>query len=33
MIDSHTVVRNFWDIFIADALIGNTDRHNGNWGF
>lgn len=23
----------FWDMFIIDALIGNTDRHNGNWGF
>lgn len=23
----------FWDMFIADALIGNFDRHNGNWGF
>lgn len=23
----------FWDTFIADALIGNWDRHNGNWGF
>ncbi len=23
----------FWDIFIVDALIGNWDRHNGNWGF
>ena len=23
----------FWDIFIADTLIGNWDRHNGNWGF
>lgn len=22
----------FWDLFIADALIGNWDRHNGNWG-
>lgn len=22
----------FWDMFIVDALIGNTDRHNGNWG-
>ena len=20
-------------MFIVDALIGNTDRHNGNWGF
>lgn len=23
----------FWDMFIVDALIGNFDRHNGNWGF
>ena len=23
----------FWDMFIIDALIGNTDRHNANWGF
>ncbi len=23
----------FWDIFVVDALIGNWDRHNGNWGF
>ncbi len=23
----------FWDMFVVDSLIGNTDRHNGNWGF
>lgn len=23
----------FWNVFIADALLGNFDRHNGNWGF
>ena len=23
----------FWNMFIIDCLIGNTDRHNGNWGF
>ena len=23
----------FWDIFIVDALLGNFDRHGGNWGF
>ena len=23
----------FWEMFIIDGLIGNTDRHNGNWGF
>lgn len=22
----------FWDMFIADCLVGNFDRHNGNWG-
>lgn len=22
----------FWDMFIADALLGNFDQHNGNWG-
>ncbi len=23
----------FWDMFVTDALLGNFDRHNGNWGF
>lgn len=23
----------FWNMFIADALVGNFDRHNGNGGF
>ena len=23
----------FWDMFVADAFLGNFDRHNGNWGF
>ena len=23
----------FWDMFIVDSLVGNFDRHNGNWGF
>ncbi len=22
----------YYDMFILDAFIGNTDRHNGNWG-
>lgn len=22
----------FWDMFVVDALICNTDRHDGNWG-
>lgn len=23
----------FWDMFIVDALIANSDRHGSNWGF
>lgn len=33
MIDTESTKRKFWDMFVIDALIGNTDRHNGNWGF
>lgn len=32
-IDSELLKTRFWDTFIVDALIGNWDRHNGNWGF
>lgn len=32
-IDSQKLTEWFWDMFIVDALIGNWDRHNGNWGF
>ena len=32
-IDSKLLKERFWDMFIVDALIGNWDRHNGNWGF
>lgn len=32
-IDSKLLIDRFWEMFIADALIGNWDRHNGNWGF
>ena len=24
--------KHFWDMFVIDALICNTDRHEGNWG-
>ena len=24
-------IERFWDMFIVDALIGNFDRHGGNW--
>lgn len=33
LIDPIVLMRHFWDIFVIDALIGNWDRHNGNWGF
>ena len=26
------VKEHFWSMFIMDALIGNTDRNNSNWG-
>lgn len=24
--------KHFWDMFVVDSLICNTDRHEGNWG-
>jgi len=33
LMDPELVMQRFWDMFIIDALIGNWDRHNGNWGF
>lgn len=27
------LLERFWNVFIIDALLGNFDRHNGNWGF
>ncbi|MBQ7574892.1 MAG: HipA domain-containing protein [Clostridia bacterium] len=32
-VDPKVLKERFWDMFIVDALIGNWDRHNGNWGF
>ncbi len=32
-IDPQILIEWFWNMFIVDALIGNWDRHNGNWGF
>lgn len=23
----------FWEMFVMDAILGNRDRHEGNWGF
>lgn len=33
MVNSKEIREKFWDMFIVDSLIGNTDRDNGNWGF
>ena len=33
LIDPFELSKMFWDMFVIDALIGNWDRHNGNWGF
>ena len=33
LINSLEVKSKFWDMFLIDSIIGNTDRHNGNWGF
>lgn len=33
VVDQVELKNRFWDMFIVDALIGNMDRHNGNWGF
>lgn len=33
IINTEDTKNSFWDMFIIDALIGNTDRHNGNFGF
>ena len=33
-LNTYNIDKNFfWDMFIVDCLIGNTDRHNGNFGF
>ena len=32
LIDKIGIINGFWDMFVIDALIGNSDRHFGNWG-
>lgn len=32
-VDPVVVHERFWQMFVVDALLGNFDRHNGNWGF
>lgn len=32
-VNPDSLLKHFWNMFIVDALLGNFDRHNGNWGF
>ncbi len=32
-VDPNILREHFWNVFVVDALLGNFDRHNGNWGF
>ncbi len=32
LVSTEEMKTRFWDMFIADAFLGNFDRHNGNWG-
>ena len=32
-VESGRLLEHFWEVFVIDALLGNFDRHNGNWGF
>ena len=32
-IDPDISLAQFWDIFMLDVLLGNFDRHTGNWGY
>ena len=32
-VNPEVLLTHFWNMFVVDALLGNFDRHNGNWGF
>lgn len=32
-VNPERLLEHFWNVFVVDALLGNFDRHNGNWGF
>ncbi|MCQ2071225.1 MAG: HipA domain-containing protein [archaeon] len=29
----HETIESFWNLYIMDAFLGNSDRHGMNWGF
>ena len=32
-VEPSLLMQHFFNVFVVDALLGNFDRHNGNWGF
>lgn len=32
-VNKNKMITQFWDMFICDAILGNRDRHHGNWGY
>lgn len=32
-VSPQVLTEHFWNVFVVDSLLGNFDRHNGNWGF
>lgn len=32
-VNPEKLLEHFCNVFVVDALLGNFDRHNGNWGF
>lgn len=32
-VNKNKTITQFWDMFICDAILGNRDRHHGNWGY
>ena len=32
-VNPQILLEHFWNVFVVDALLGNFDRHNDNWGF
>ena len=32
-VNPQKLLEHFWNVFAIDSLLGNFDRHNGNWGF
>lgn len=31
--DKQNMLDEFWTMYICDAILGNRDRHHGNWGY